>query len=92
MAKMDLVVIGAGLPRTGTTSTKTALEILFPGHCYHMKSVIEGDQEDRDFWRKAMDDQLKTGKKVLTDEDWIKFLERKGCSAGVDFPISLFYK
>ena len=91
MAKLDFVVIGAGLPRTGTTSTKTALEILFPGHCYHMKSVIEGGQNDRDFWSTAMEDQ-KTGKKTLSDEDWVKFLEGKGCSAGVDFPISLFYK
>ena len=92
MAKLDFVVFGAGLPRTGTTSTKTALEILYPGKCYHMTSILEGDQEDRDFWSTAMEDQLKTGRKTLSDEDWIKFLEGKGCNAGVDYPISLFYK
>ncbi len=92
MAKENFVVIGAGLPRTGTTSTKTALEILYPGKCYHMISVFEGDKKTRDFWCTAMEDQLKTGKKILSDEDWINFLEGNGFSAGVDFPISLFYK
>ncbi len=92
MAKVDFVVIGAGLPRTGTTSTKTALEILYPGKCFHMDSILQGDKKTRDFWSTALEDQLITDKKILSDEDWIKFLEGNGFSAGVDFPISLFYK
>ena len=92
MVKTDFVVIGAGLPRTGTTSTMTALDQLLPGHCHHMQSVFKRGQEERDFWSKAMEDQLliKTGKKKLSD--WINFLEGRCFSAGVDFPISLFYK
>ncbi|HEX5741726.1 MAG TPA: sulfotransferase [Pilimelia sp.] len=35
-----LKVIGAGLPRTGTTSTKAALERLGFNPCYHMLEVI----------------------------------------------------
>ncbi|MEM7141859.1 MAG: sulfotransferase family protein [Actinomycetota bacterium] len=37
---MTLQVIGAGLPRTGTTSLKTALEQLLGGPCYHMFEVM----------------------------------------------------
>ena len=94
MSKTDYVLIGAGLPRTGTTSTKKALEILLPGHCYHMNSVFRGGQDESEFWMKAMEDQLqmKTNKKILSNVDWIHFLEERGFSAGVDFPISLFYK
>ena len=58
MAKTDFILIGAGLPRTGTTSTKKALEILLPGHCYHMNSVFRGGQDESEFWMKAMEDQL----------------------------------
>ena len=44
---MSLQVIGAGLPRTGTTSLKTALEQLGFGPCNHMTQVMS--QPDR--WR-----------------------------------------
>ena len=40
------VVIGAGLPRTGTLSMKTALEKLLNGPCYHMRQVLDGGVED----------------------------------------------
>eukprot|EP00357_Protocruzia_adherens_P018894 CAMPEP_0115021984 /NCGR_PEP_ID=MMETSP0216-20121206/31239_1 /TAXON_ID=223996 /ORGANISM="Protocruzia adherens, Strain Boccale" /LENGTH=223 /DNA_ID=CAMNT_0002394499 /DNA_START=50 /DNA_END=718 /DNA_ORIENTATION=+ len=40
------ILIGAGLPRTGTFSTKAALETLLGGVCYHMDEV-EG-QEHKD--------------------------------------------
>ena len=33
------VVIGAGLPRTGTMSTRAALMHLLDGACYHMLQV-----------------------------------------------------
>lgn len=36
-----LEVIGAGLPRTGTLSLKTALERLGYGPCYHMHEIIQ---------------------------------------------------
>jgi hypothetical protein len=43
-----LTVIGAGLPRTGTTSTKAALERLGFGPCYHMFEIMTNpDHADR---------------------------------------------
>lgn len=35
-----LQVIGAGLGRTGTSSTQEALQILYGAPCYHMREVI----------------------------------------------------
>jgi hypothetical protein len=40
----SMIVIGAGLPRTGTTSMKKALEELLSGRCYHMEEVVFGNQ------------------------------------------------
>jgi len=37
----SLMVVGAGLGRTGTTSLKNALEILLPGKCYHMEETLK---------------------------------------------------
>ena len=42
-------MIGAGLPRSGTSSTQAALEILLGGPGYHMRNVIGEDKVD--FWR-----------------------------------------
>lgn len=55
-------VLGAGLGRTGTSSLKKSLEILFGGPCYHMSIVIENDTVN--FWRdmqlkKATDDEIR---------------------------------
>ena len=36
------VVIGAGLPRTGTLSTRHALSYLLDGPIYHMEEVFTG--------------------------------------------------
>jgi hypothetical protein len=36
------LVIGAGLPRTGTSSLSVALAQLLNGACYHMVSVFQG--------------------------------------------------
>ena len=38
---MALKVVGVGLGRTGTASTKLALEQLGFGPCYHMSEVFE---------------------------------------------------
>lgn len=42
---MGLRIVGAGLPRTGTSSLRLALEQLLGGRCYHM-SVIPGHPFD----------------------------------------------
>ena len=36
------VVIGAGLPRTGTMSLRAALGVLLDGACHHMLDVFAG--------------------------------------------------
>lgn len=38
---MPLEIIGAGFGRTGTVSTKAALEILGFGPCYHMREILK---------------------------------------------------
>ena len=41
------VVIGAGLPRTGTMSLRAALGILLDGACHHMLDVGTGNKSVR---------------------------------------------
>ncbi len=49
------LVIGAGLPRTGTLSLCEALEKLLGGKCYHMKPfVMKGGDYDTKHWRDAL--------------------------------------
>lgn len=79
------VVIGGGLPRTGTTSLHVALGQLLEGKCYHMKDVMMGGPEEARFWLKAAEGKV-------AKADWEDFLTKRGYRAGVDFPISLFYK
>jgi hypothetical protein len=50
---MELRVIGAGLPRTGTASLRTALEVLLGAPCYHMREVF-AHTEHVPFWRQAL--------------------------------------
>ena len=75
------LVIGAGLPRTGTLSIATALEILLKGPSYHMKQVLDGGKIERDHWQNVFDGKI-------SDEDWKDFLEGRGFRSGVDYPIS----
>ena len=48
------VVIGAGLPRTGTLSTSIALEQLLKGPWYHMRQVVDGGVVEQDHWKKSI--------------------------------------
>ena len=75
------VVIGAGLPRTGTLSMKTALEKLLNGPCYHMFEVLNGGVEEIDHWEKVFNGKI-------SPEEWKLFLEGRGFRSGVDYPIS----
>ena len=61
------IVIGAGLPRTGTMSMQTALETLLNGPCYHMFELMEGTIEEEDHWEKVLNGNV-------SDEEWINFL------------------
>jgi hypothetical protein len=47
---MSLAVIGSGFGRTGTMTTKQALEALGFGPCHHMVEIIENPQQLR-LWK-----------------------------------------
>jgi len=82
--EVEFVLIGAGLPRTGTMSTFTALEQVLPGKCHHMLRAMTG-KRDATFWLKA-----KRGE--VLEEDWKQFINKEGLSAAVDYPMSLYWK
>merc|ERR1712110_211436 len=81
----EIKVIGAGLPRTGTLSLKTALTQLYGGKCYHMMNVFAGKQEDVDIWIRAF-------KEEIPPEEWRQFFSDRNFACGVDFPFSMHYK
>ncbi|MFF4618768.1 sulfotransferase family protein [Nonomuraea jabiensis] len=77
---MGLRVVGAGFPRTGTTSLKAALERLLGAPCYHMRELF-GRLDDAAVWRDAYAGVM---------PDWHRFLG--GYTAGVDWPVSWFWR
>ena len=79
-SEVEFVLIGAGLPRTGTMSTYAALEMILPGKCHHMARVMS-DKTDRNttFWLRAVRGEV-------TDADWRQFVKDERLSAGVDYP------
>jgi hypothetical protein len=79
---MTLKVIGAGFPRTGTTSLKTALELLGFGPCCHMWELMKPEHAWRwPLWRRAVD-----GKPVHWDTLY------RGFQATVDSPGCFFWR
>lgn len=74
-------VIGAGLPRTGTASTKSALETLLNGKCYHMKTLVDSE-EPMIAWHNWLVGGGQLDLKELT----------KGYDACVDSPLCFLYK
>lgn len=78
---MALRVIGAGLPRTGTTSLKAALEQLTGEACYHMVEFFPRIDTHGAGWTKA----LKGDPSQLPS-----MLEEFG--AAIDWPASLFWR
>ena len=74
-----LQVIGSGFGRTGTLSTKLALEQLGFGPCYHMEEVMKHTSHLAAWWRFAGG----------TAVDWDALLD--GFHSTVDFPASLVY-
>ena len=84
-SKEGFVVIGAGLPRTGTNSLRIALSHLLNGPVHHMYYVIEHGQEQVSFWNDALDGKV--------DENALKnAFDNDGMRASVDYPTSYFYK
>jgi hypothetical protein len=78
---MALQVVGAGLPRTGTTSLNKALERLLGGRCYHM-NVIPGHPFNLGAgWDRALAGEI---------PDWEELMD--GYVAAVDWPASMFWR
>lgn len=76
-----LQVIGAGLPRTGTTSLKAGLEQLLGGGCYHMFELMGRIDPDGMLWAQALGGDMSALDQVLD-----------GWTAAVDWPASLFWR
>ena len=79
---MTLKVIGAGFPRTGTTSLKTALELLGFGPCCHMWELMKPEHA----WRWPMLSRAVDGKPV----HWPTVY--RGFKATVDSPGCFFWR
>lgn len=75
-----LQVIGAGLPRTGTMTLKSALETLLGAPCHHMAEV---------FGRKEIDPPAFLAAAKGREPDWESLFD--GYAAAVDWPASAFY-
>jgi hypothetical protein len=78
---MTLRVVGAGLPRTGTSSLRMALQQLLGGDVYHM-TVIPGHPFDLgEDWQLAL---------AGGTANWDKIFD--GYKAAVDYPVSAFWR
>ena len=75
-----MIVIGAGLPRTGTLSLKSALEELI-GPCYHGFIPFIEKPCHAPYWTEAVKRGTIETEGVLVDY-----------RAGIDFPVAAFYK
>ncbi|MEV0643837.1 sulfotransferase family protein [Phytomonospora sp. NPDC050363] len=74
-----LRVIGAGLPRTGTTTLRAALGTLLGGRCYHMTEVFDR-REDIPEWQAVVDGDIARLPSILGD-----------FTAAVDWPSAGFW-
>jgi len=77
---MALKVIGAGPPRTGTTSLQAALQRLLGEPCYHMLEA-RSREGHVDLWFRALEGDLSALDDVLA-----------GYVATTDWPASLFWR
>ncbi|MDT0555514.1 sulfotransferase family protein [Patiriisocius hiemis] len=77
---MSLKIIGAGFPRTGTTTLKMALEILGYSKTYHFKDLFANPEQVK-YWNE-LEKNGATDYKSLFD----------GFQASVDFPGYPYYK
>lgn len=83
------LIIGPGLPRTGTTSLCEALETLGFTPCHHFRTMVAGDlfpYRHSRLWSKA----AKTEDKDARQEILHYLLTKRKCKAAVDYPTSCF--
>ena len=79
------VAIGLGPGGGHLEALRKALEILLEGPCYNITDTGSGSIVDEVHWKKAF-------KGIVTDKEWINFLEGRGYRSGVGYPISIFYR
>src|SRR5271165_3908596 len=72
-------VIGAGLPRTATTTQMFALEQLGEGPCYHMRDLLADLEQGLPLWESAAEGCA----------DWERIFG--GARSTVDWPSARFY-
>jgi Sulfotransferase domain len=73
-------VIGAGLPRTATTTQTVALEQLGFGACYHMRDLLADLESGLPLWESVADGS----------PDWERTFD--GANSTVDWPSARFYR
>lgn len=78
---MKLRVVGAGLPRTGTSSLRAALEQLLGGRCCHMSALPGHPFNLGAGWQQALAGEAPIWNLLL--EDYV---------AAVDWPAALFWR
>lgn len=77
---MTLRIIGAGWPRTGTTSLKVALERLLSTRCYHMYDLF-ADPRQIESWERALDGDMAGVHRLMS-----------GYGAALDWPALFFWR
>jgi hypothetical protein len=77
---MSLRVIGAGWPRTGTTSLKIALEKLLSSRCYHMYDLFADLGHQTGIWERALAGDMSGVHEAMC-----------GYGAALDWPASFFW-
>ena len=79
-------IIGAGLPRTGTSSLKAALDRLGFGPCYHMFELMQ-HPEHVERWRSVLKGESPDWDSVFAATDgWGPLCEFLGVGAPLDEP------
>jgi hypothetical protein len=80
---MSMKVIGAGLPRTATTTQMFALEQLGFGPCYHMRDLLADLDGELGQWEAAFDGRA----------DWDAiFGGERAIASTVDWPSAYYYR
>ncbi|VDP70682.1 unnamed protein product [Echinostoma caproni] len=89
-AHAPLLVIGAGVGRTGTMTLKTALEILYQKPCYHMTEIVYKHLDHVKLWTK-LHDRIEQDIDAELPADMIKRIF-KGYQMTTDNPGCTIYK
>ncbi|CAH8581221.1 unnamed protein product [Heterobilharzia americana] len=86
----EILVIGVGLPRTGTSSLKAALEILYNTPCYKLDEVIRKRRDHILKWQSLMDQAKFSKCGIINKQTVYELLE--GYKTVVDIPVSVLHK